>query len=85
MRLLNVGFKNMVAAHRVIAVISPDSAPVKRFVQEARDSGRLLDATAGRKTRAVITLDSGQVILSALQPETISTRMHSDMQEENAQ
>ena len=82
MRLLNVGFKNLVAAERIIAVVSPDSAPVKRFVQEARDQGKLLDATAGRRTRAVITLDSGHVILSALQPETISGRMDAESQEE---
>jgi regulator of extracellular matrix RemA (YlzA/DUF370 family) len=78
MRLLNVGFGNMVAANRMVAVIAPDSAPVKRLVQEARDGGRLVDATAGRRTRAVIMMDTGHVVLSAVQPETIAGRLQSD-------
>lgn len=75
MKLLNVGFGNMVAAARVIAVVGPDSMPVKRIVGEARESGKLVDATAGRKTRAVLMMDSGHVVLSAIQPETIAGRI----------
>mgnify|MGYP001355186631 FL=1 len=70
--LINIGFGNMAAAGRVMAIISPESAPVKRMVQEARDHRVLIDATYGRKTRSVLIMDSGQVILSALQTETIS-------------
>ena len=81
MRLLNVGFGNMVAANRMVAVIAPDSAPVKRMVQEARDGGRLVDATAGRRTRAVIMMDTGHVVLSAVQPETIAGRLQNDTEE----
>ncbi len=78
MKLLNVGFGNMVAAGRIVAVIAPDSAPVKRMVQEARDGGNLVDATAGRRTRAVLMMDTGHVVLSAIQPETIAGRLQSD-------
>ena len=78
MRLLNVGFGNMVSAGRIVAVIAPDSAPVKRMVQEARDDGHLIDATAGRRTRAVLMMDTGHVVLSAVQPETIAGRLQSD-------
>ena len=78
MKLLNVGFGNMVSAGRIVAVIAPDSAPVKRMVQEARDDGHLIDATAGRRTRAVLMMDTGHVVLSAVQPETISGRLQSD-------
>jgi regulator of extracellular matrix RemA (YlzA/DUF370 family) len=78
MKLLNVGFGNMVAAGRIVAVIAPDSAPVKRMVQEARDDGHLIDATAGRRTRAVLMMDTGHVVLSAVQPETIAGRLQSD-------
>ncbi len=67
----------MAAAARVMAIISPESAPVKRMIQEARDNGELIDATYGRKTRAVLIMDSGQIILSAVQPETISHRLMS--------
>ena len=74
MRLINIGFGNMVSVERVVAVVNPDSAPVKRLVQEARDDKRLLDATQGRRTRAVILMNSSQVILSAIQPETIASR-----------
>ena len=81
MKLLNVGFGNMVAAARVIAVVGPDSMPVKRIVGEARESGKLVDATAGRKTRAVLMMDSGHVVLSAIQPETIAGRMQGDREE----
>ena len=81
MKLLNIGFGNMVAAGRMVAVIAPDSAPVKRLVQEARDGGRLVDATAGRRTRAVIMMDTGHVVLSAVQPETIAGRLQNDTEE----
>ncbi|ETJ45660.1 hypothetical protein Q604_UNBC00351G0001, partial [human gut metagenome] len=69
-QLLNIGFGNMVSANRVMAIISPESAPIKRMVQDARDKGLLIDATYGRKTRAVLVMDSGQIVLSAIQPET---------------
>ena len=78
MKLLNVGFGNMVSAGRIVAVIAPDSAPVKRMVQEARDDGHLIDATAGRRTRAVLMMDTGHVVLSAVQTETIAGRLQSD-------
>ena len=74
MKLINVGFGNMVAANRVIAVVSPDSAPIKRIIQEARDKGVLIDATYGRRTRAVVVTDSDHVVLSAIQPETVANR-----------
>ena len=74
MKLINIGFGNMVSANRIIAIISPDSAPIKRMIQEARDSGSLIDATYGRRTRAVIVMDSGHVVLSAIQPETVANR-----------
>ena len=74
-RLLNIGFGNMVTANRVIAIISPESAPVKRIVRDAADNGMLIDATYGRRTRAVIIMDNSQVVLSAIQPETISSRL----------
>lgn len=73
-RLVNIGFGNIVSANRVIAIISPESAPVKRIIQSARDQGMLIDATYGRRTRAVIIMDSSHVILSAVQPETVSHR-----------
>ena len=74
MQLINIGFGNMVSADRLVAVISPDSNPVKRMIKEARDQGRLIDASYGRSTRAVLIMDSDHVILSALQPETIAGR-----------
>jgi hypothetical protein len=73
--LINIGFGNIVAANRVIAVVSPESAPIKRIIQEARESGMLIDATYGRRTRAVIITDSDHVVLSAIQPETVSHRL----------
>ena len=78
MNLINVGFGNLVALNRVISVISPDSAPIKRLVQEAKDSKMAIDATYGRKTRAVIIMDSGHAVLSALQPATIAARLDKD-------
>lgn len=74
-KLLNIGFGNMVAANRLIAIISPESAPIKRMIQDARDKNILIDATYGRKTRAVLIMDSGQIVLSAIQPETVSHRI----------
>jgi len=74
MRLINIGFGNMIAAERIVAVFSPDSAPVKRLVQEARDLKKIVDATQGRRTRAVIVTDSGHIVLSAIQPETVAGR-----------
>ena len=74
-QLLNIGFGNMVSANRVMAIISPESAPIKRMVQDARDKGLLIDATYGRKTRAVLVMDSGQSVLSAIQPETVAHRL----------
>lgn len=75
MRLINIGFGNLISAQRLISVIGPDSAPVKRMIQEAREAGELIDATYGRRTRAVLIMDSGHIVLSALQPETLSARL----------
>ena len=75
MKLINIGYGNMVSASRVVAIVSPESAPIKRMIQDARDGGSLIDATYGCRTRAVIIADSGHVILSAIQPETISNRI----------
>ena len=75
MKLINIGFGNMVSANRLVAIVSPESAPIKRIVQEARDSRTLIDATYGRRTRAVLIMDSGHVILSAVQPETVAHRL----------
>ena len=75
MKLINIGFGNMVSAGRLIAIVSPDSAPIKRMVQEARERGVLIDATYGRKTRAVLIMDNDHLVLSALQPETVSNRL----------
>jgi extracellular matrix regulatory protein A len=75
LKLINIGFGNMVSAGRLIAIVSPESAPIKRMVQEARDRGVLVDATYGRRTRAVLITDSDHIILSALQPETVASRL----------
>ncbi|ADI01633.1 protein of unknown function DUF370 [Syntrophothermus lipocalidus DSM 12680] len=74
-RLVNIGFGNIVAANRIVAIVSPESAPIKRIIQEAREKGVLIDATYGRRTRAVIIVDSGHVVLSAVQPETVANRL----------
>lgn len=74
-RLINIGFGNIVSANRMVAIVSPESAPIKRIVQEARDRGMLVDATYGRRTRAVIITDSDHIILSAVQPETVAHRL----------
>lgn len=76
-KLVNIGFGNIVAANRIVAIISPESAPIKRIIQEAREKGMLIDATYGRRTRAVIVTDSSHVILSAVQPETVANRLNS--------
>ena len=75
MKLINIGFGTMVSANRLVAIVSPESAPIKRIIQDARDSGSLIDATYGRRTRAVIITDSDHVILSAVQPETVANRI----------
>ena len=74
MQLINIGFGNIVSAKRIVSIVSPDSAPIKRLVTDARDRGQLIDATYGRRTRAVIITDSSHIILSAIQPETIANR-----------
>ncbi len=74
MRLINIGFGSAIAANRMLAVIAPDSAPIKRLMQEARDRGMLIDASFGRKTKSVILMDTDHIILSAVAPETISER-----------
>ncbi len=76
MKLINIGFGNMVSASRLVAIVSPESAPIKRIIQEARDKGVLIDATYGRRTRAVIVMDSDHVVLSAIQPETVANRLY---------
>ena len=75
MKFINIGFGNMVAVDRMVALVSPDSAPVKRLIQDAKDEGRTIDVTCGRRTRAVIITDSEHVILSAIQAETIANRL----------
>lgn len=82
MRLINIGFGNMVNADRVIAVVSPESAPIKRIVREAEDKGNLINATYGRRTRAVIVTDSDHIVLSALQTETVASRLGGDVNDE---
>ncbi|ARP50272.1 MULTISPECIES: extracellular matrix/biofilm regulator RemA [Caproicibacterium] len=85
MRLINIGFGNMVSANRLVAIVSPESAPIKRIIQDAKERGTLIDATYGRRTRAVIIMDSEHVILSAVQPETVANRLNckeNDMDEE---
>lgn len=81
MKLINIGFGNMINAGRLITIVSPESAPIKRIIQEAKDKGLLIDATYGRRTRAVIIMDSGHVILSAVQPETVAGRIGGDEEE----
>lgn len=83
MKLINIGFGNMVSSKRLITIVSPEFAPIKRIVQDAREKGRLIDATYGRKTRAVIVMDSDHVILSAIQPETVAARLDNDEEEDN--
>lgn len=75
MKLVNIGFGNLVSADKVVAVVSPESAPIKRMVQEARERGVLIDASYGRRTRAVLVMDNDHLVLSALQPETVANRL----------
>ncbi|MDD6308123.1 MAG: DUF370 domain-containing protein [Clostridia bacterium] len=87
MKLFNIGFGNVVSSSRVIAIVSPDSAPIKRIIQEAREKGMLIDATYGRRSRAVLVMDSGHVVLSAILPDTAAARfgsMEGDKTEEEA-
>lgn len=83
MKFINIGFGNIVSAHRLIAIVSPESAPIKRIIQDARDAGKLIDATYGRRTRAVIIMDSEHVILSAVQPETVASRLDKEDSEDD--
>ncbi len=83
MKFINIGFGNMVSAGRIIAVAAPDSAPIKRLVQDAKEEGRVIDASCGRRTRAVIITDSEHVILSAIQTETLTNRLVGDIEEED--
>jgi regulator of extracellular matrix RemA (YlzA/DUF370 family) len=78
MQLINIGFGNIVAANRIVSIVSPESAPIKRLVQEAKENKLAIDATYGRRTRSVIIMDTGHVILSAVQPETIASRVDDD-------
>ena len=79
MKLINIGFGNIVSLDRIISIVSPDSAPIKRLVQEAKDNKMAIDATYGSKTRAVIVMDSGHLVLSAIQPETVAARIDKDI------
>lgn len=83
MQLINIGFGNIVSADRIISIVSPESAPIKRIVQEAKDSKKAIDATYGRRTRSVIIMDSGHIILSAVQPETVASRVDDDDDEDD--
>lgn len=75
MQLINIGFGNIVSADKLIAIVNPESSPIKRMIQEAKDEKKAIDATCGRKTRAVLIMDSGNIVLSAIQPETIAGRI----------
>ena len=83
MKLINIGFGNMISAGRLITIVSPESAPIKRIIQDAKEKGSLIDATYGRRTRAVIIMDSGHVILSAVQPETVAGRLNDEEEPED--
>ena len=83
MQLINIGFGNIVSANKIVAIVSPESAPIKRIIQEAKDNKMAVDATLGRRTRAVLIMDSGHVILSAVQPETVAARVDKDEVEES--
>ena len=82
MKLVNIGFGNLIYANRVIAMVSPESAPIKRIITEAREKGTLIDASFGRKTKTVLVMDSGHVILSGIQPETVGARMSAEGEDE---
>ena len=79
MKFINIGFGNMVASSRIVSIVTPDSAPVKRLIQDAKDSGRVIDVSCGRRTRSVIITDSEHVILSAIQSETIANRLDNNV------
>ena len=83
MQLVNIGFGNIVSAERIVAIVSPESAPIKRMVQEAKDNKTAVDATYGRRTRAVLIMDSGHIILSAVQPETVGARIDKTMSQDD--
>ena len=83
MKLLNIGFGNMVSANRLVAIVSPESAPIKRIIQQAKERDALIDATYGRRTRAVLITDSDHVILSPIQPETVANRLGNDLDTED--
>ncbi|SIS37834.1 extracellular matrix/biofilm regulator RemA [Salimicrobium flavidum] len=85
LKLINIGFGNVVSANRIISIVSPESAPIKRIITIARDNNKLVDATYGRRTRAVIVTDSDHVVLSAVQPETVGQRVlsHEEMSDDN--
>ena len=83
MKFINIGFGNMVSVNRIVAIASPDSAPIKRLVQDAREEDRVIDVSCGRRTRAVIITDSEHVILSAIQTETITNRLIDDSSEDS--
>ena len=82
MPLINIGFVNTVSANRIVAIVSPESAPIKRIVQESKENGNAIDATCGRRTRAVVIMDSGHVVLSAVQPETVAGRLDKEEKED---
>lgn len=75
MKFINIGFGNMVSVSRIVTIVSPDSAPIKRLITDTRDKNELIDATCGRRTRSVIIMDSGHIVLSAIQPETVANRL----------
>ena len=83
MQLINIGFGNIVSADRIVSIVSPESAPIKRIVQEAKDAKTAIDATYGRRTRSVIIMDSGHIILSAVQPETIAGRVNNGLENDD--
>ena len=83
MKLINIGFGSLVSVRRIVCIVSPESAPIKRLVQEARERGNLIDASFGRKTQAVLVMDSGHTVLSALPPEALNDRLEETEEEEN--
>ena len=85
MKFINIGFGNMVSAGRIVAIASPDSAPIKRLVQDAKEENRVIDVSCGRRTRSVVITDSDHVILSAIQAETIANRLANDIADDNAE
>lgn len=82
MKFINIGFGNMVAADRIVTIVSPESAPIKRLMQDAKSEGRVIDVSCGRRTRAVIITDSGHVIFSAIQSETVANRLENELDNE---